>query len=240
VMDIAPGEWGEVLRDIPEAAGGAPLLIYGSRAPRWPEAALASSDYDVLVVREGASPQKRTAATASGAHVDLAILSRRALTNSRLMSPQQHVMDRWGERIGNWTWYDATLPISWLGADNAMETLECESEVAIEAEDDAVWLCASGVRTLRRGLTLLYAVGVLGEGAPTWAAIGDRYDLPMDLVRAVRIGAPLASDPRVDGWTTRVGTALRASLEDMRAAVAAYPKNRADVLAEQRLASAHA
>lgn len=239
-MDIVPGEWGEVLCGIPEAAGGVPLLIYGSRAPRWPEAAQASSDYDVLVVREVASPQKRSAATASGAHVDVAILSRRALTNSRIMSPQQHVMDHWGDRIGDWTWYDATLPISWLGADNALETLECESEVALDAEDDAVWLCASGVRTLRRGLTLLYAVGVLGESAPTWAAIGNRYDLPMDLVQAVRIGAPLASDSRVEGWGTRVGIALRAALEEMRGAVAAYPKNRADVLAEQRLASAHA
>ena len=174
-MVVAAPEWDEVLCDLAEVTAGAPLLMYGSRAPRWPDAALPSSDYDLIMVREGAPPQQRMIDLRSKLRADVTILSRRAVQNSRLMSPQQHVADRWGERIGDWTCYDLDRPLSWLGADATLETLQCEAEVALEAHDDAPWLCGLGIRALRRGLTLLYAVGVLGDAAPTWALTEERY-----------------------------------------------------------------
>jgi len=237
---LAARAWAEVLRDLPEATAGAPLLMYGSRAPRWPDADLPSSDYDLIVVRDGAPPQQRMVKLASGTRADLTILSRHALHNSRLMSPQQHVADRWGERIGDWTWYDLDRPLSWLGADAALETLQCEAEVALESRDDAPWLCGLGVRAIRRGLTLLCAVGALADAAPTWALTEERYGLPAELVRAVRVEGELAGDPRVDGWAEIVATALKDSLREVGSAVAAYPKNSSDAVVEQMLASARA
>ena len=239
-MVVAAPEWDEVLCDLAEVTAGAPLLMYGSRAPRWPDAALPSSDYDLIMVREGAPPQQRMIDLRSKLRADVTILSRRAVQNSRLMSPQQHVADRWGERIGDWTCYDLDRPLSWLGADATLETLQCEAEVALEAHDDAPWLCGLGIRALRRGLTLLYAVGVLGDAAPTWALTEERYRLPAALVRAVRVERALAEDPRVDEWAAIVATALRDSLPEVGRAVAAYPKNSSDAVVEQRLAGAHA
>ena len=237
---VAVTAWGEVLRGLAEATAGAPLLMYGSRAPRWPDVALPSSDYDLLVVREGAPPQKRVVDLGSEMRIDLTILARRAVQNGRLMSPQQHVADRWGERSGDWTWYDLDRPLSWLGADAALGTLQCEAEVALQSRDDAPWLCGLGVRALRRGLTLLYALGVLGDAAPTWALIEERYGLPDALVHALRVERALAGDPRVGGWAAIVATALQDSLCEVGRAVAAYPKNSSDAVVEQRLAGAHA
>ncbi len=233
-------KWLRVLHAVPDAAAGAPLLLYGSRSPRWSEDATPSSDYDVIVVRDGDRAWKRTITPEAGLHIDLTVLSRRAMWNGRLMSPQQHVADRWGEHIGDWTWYDPEMPLSWLGADTARETLECEAEVALGARDDVVWLCGFGIRILRRGLTLLSATGALGEAAPTWATVTNHYGLPADLVAAVRAAEALVDDARSRAWAGLVAAALKHAMDEIRASVMAYPKNRADAMVEERLAGARA
>lgn len=170
---------------------GEPLawLLHGSRAPGWPEGPLESSDYDVVAVtrEDPAGGRVRVKGRVRGVgRIDAVLVGRRGVRASQVLSPEWHVMTRYGTRLGDWSWYDPGVPLAWAAADDAADSIRLRYELAVElADDDPHMACRVSVLALRSVAILMAAVGK-STIPPTWSSIVVRHHLPDGLIRSIR------------------------------------------------------
>ena len=94
-----PDDWLQVIRQAGLGGQFMALLLHGSRVPGWPEPPLPSSDYDILAIGEVGSREHRRVRSI---RADLVVVSKRGFRGGQLLSPETHVMLKFGTRVGDW------------------------------------------------------------------------------------------------------------------------------------------
>lgn len=223
-------------------------LLYGSRVYG---DALPESDLDAIIVVDEMPDDEmpdddETAETARlisaelGVRVDLKATTRRGAAFSHVMSPEWRVALLTGERYGDWSWLDLSLPLSWQGADDYLGDTEAQFEAIRDWRDDeAVWL-ADMAKICRRLLTLKAAMLGSREAAleTMWERVAARLFIPLKALRPMRSGGD--PDPVGNESAACAEAVVESLLEDVRNAVAVYPRNAGDAFLSHLLAGAEA
>lgn len=230
-------EWQAIVCALEKRARPFAFLLHGSRAPGWPEPPLPHSDYDIMAVAEVSARERRRESLWPGSPiVDLLLVSRKGVWVGQLLSPETHVMLRYGVKLGDWSWCDLSTPLSWIGADDAVEEVAALVEaVELNMPENSDTVCRLGVDAVRKALILGNAVGVWDE-APTWRAAARRYGLPWEMIMAVRQRTLADNDGEsVRRWAEDTAEAARQALADAREIVAGYGCNSSDTEVERLL-----
>lgn len=202
------------------------LLLHGSRVPGWPEPPLPSSDYDILAIGEVGSREHRRVRSS---RADLVVISKRGFRGGQLLSPETHVLLKFGTRVGDWAWLDSTIDLSWAGADDALEDANALLDAArMNWPDNPTSVCRLAMEAIRRCLALRLAIGVVDE-APTWAIATRLYAADADMVSHVRMRTLEGCQPaNVHAWACNALAGAQQAIADVEPAVASYPRNASD------------
>ncbi|HUW63655.1 MAG TPA: nucleotidyltransferase domain-containing protein [Spirochaetia bacterium] len=230
-LTALPLPWQEIVRALRAKVSPVAALLYGSRLPGWPEPPLEQSDYDlILVVPEGRRREYRgyIPGRVDGPKVDLTVLTCSGVRSSQILSPEYHVMERYGLKLGDWSWYEPGVPLSWLGADNTLEMLQTGEEAERAWTDNGPDYAARWAVKITRGALLLrHAIGDI-DNLPGWGDVARRYGLPEELVKAARTDAGWPEEKTARLWGKKALKAARKALRETKKAVAAYPRNVSD------------
>jgi hypothetical protein len=201
---------------------------------------LPDSDYDVLAVCDVRSRERRREPLqVGGPPVDLILSNKEGVRIGQLLSPEMHVMLKYGVRVGEWSWLDNSIPLSWTGADDTVEEIAALVEAAeLNMPENPASVCRLGVEAMRKTVSLGNAIGVWQE-APSWGTIVRRYGLNWELIVAIRVRGLSKQDSAVLlRWAESTLEAARRALDEARVAVAGYPRNASDIEVERLLVAA--
>lgn len=227
-----PLPWQEILRALRTKVSPIAALLHGSRLPGWPDPPLDQSDYDIiLVVPEGRRREYRgyLPGRADGPKADLTVATCSGIRSSQILSPEYHVMARYGLHLGDWSWHEPNVPLSWLGVHNTLETLTTGEEAERAWTGNGPDYAARWAVKLTRGSLLLrHVIGDI-TAYPTWDDVARRYGLPEEMILAARTDTGWPEKKIARHWGREALKATRKALEETEKAVAAYPRNASDV-----------
>jgi hypothetical protein len=225
-----PRDWERIIKSAGRNRHVVAWLLYGSRAPNWPEPPVPESDYDILGVQDsGSRERRRDVRKANVPVVDFLLVSKRGFRSGQLLSPETHVMLRFGTTVGDWSWCDMSVRLSWAGADDALEDAKALLEAAtINAPDNATSACRLALDAVRKCLTLRAALDTASQ-APTWAMAAQRYALDREFLAHVRRHTlNKCPNGELSRWADDALNAAQAAVAEAERAVAAYPRNASD------------
>lgn len=140
-------------------------------------------------------------------------------------------MLRYGTKLGDWSWLDPAVPLSWSGADDAAEEIHLLYTLAHDhIPEDPLHGCELAVKAVRKGLVLLSAIGQLAE-APTWKLAERRYGLSPSLITTIRDGNrryEYTDKRKIAEWVQEAIQAGAKMLQDVTTALQNYPRNKSD------------
>jgi hypothetical protein len=223
-------DWQEIIDSLARDRRIVAWLLHGSRAPSWPEPPVAQSDYDLVGIQEaGLRERSRRRLGQNGPCLDLELVSMRGFRGGQLMAPETHVMLRYGTRLGDWSWCELSVRLSWVGADDALEDAKTLLDAAsTNWPDNAGSACRLALEAVRKCLTLDLAIGAL-EQPPTWASAVARYGLDASLIHHARTHTLEGCRPgQIAAWASDALRAARAAVANSTEALTFYGRNSSD------------